>query len=149
MDNFRAFEDSIDADVIAEEEPVMEAPPEIGTDERRMHVRAYNYWVSLLDGRAYPSVQDLEPENLDDFGPHSVLLDFTAGTDDPVVSFIGGRSRGVQARQQYPPHQRRAEPLAALAPDRPLSTDHRQLRPIGFEASSSARAARTPCIEAY
>ena len=23
----------------------------IGADERRMHVRAYNYWVSLLDGR--------------------------------------------------------------------------------------------------
>ena len=25
-------------------------PPLIGTDERRMHVRAYNYWASLLDG---------------------------------------------------------------------------------------------------
>ena len=29
----------------------------IGTDERRMHVRAYNYWCSLLDGRDYPSIE--------------------------------------------------------------------------------------------
>src|SRR3546814_6217053 len=66
----------------------MEAPPEIGIDERRMHVRAYNYWVSLLDGRPYPSIRDLEPHNLDDFGPHSVLLDFTAGSEDAAVPFI-------------------------------------------------------------
>src|SRR3546814_16850448 len=54
-----------------------------------MHVRAYNYWVSLLDGRPYPSIRDLEPHNLDDFGPHSVLLDFTAGSEDAAVPFIG------------------------------------------------------------
>jgi hypothetical protein len=54
-----------------------------------MHVRAYNYWVSLLGGRAYPSIEDLEPENLDDFGPHSVLLDFTAGSENPAIAFLG------------------------------------------------------------
>jgi hypothetical protein len=86
MDNFRAFEDEPGAD---EGEPTMEAPPEIGVDERRMHVRAYNYWVSLLNGRAYPSVEDVDPDNLQDFGPHSVLLDFSAGSDNPAVVFIG------------------------------------------------------------
>jgi hypothetical protein len=30
---------------------------EIGSDERRMHVRAYNYWVSLLSGRDFPSIK--------------------------------------------------------------------------------------------
>ena len=44
---------------------------EIGGDERRMHVRAYNYWCSLLDGRDYPSIEDLEPGDIEDFGPHS------------------------------------------------------------------------------
>ena len=93
MDNFRAFEDEYeyesDAELLREEEPTMEAPPEIGADERRMHVRAYNYWVSLLEGRAYPSIEDVEPETLEDFGPHSVLLDFSAGTENPAVAFIG------------------------------------------------------------
>lgn len=61
----------------------------VGTDERRMHVRAYNYWVSLLNGRAYPSIEDLDPANIEDFGPHSVLLDFTGGADNPEIVFLG------------------------------------------------------------
>jgi hypothetical protein len=61
----------------------------IGSDERRMHVRAYNYWASLLDGRDYPSIEDLEPGDIADFGPHSVLLDFTEGSDNPATPYIG------------------------------------------------------------
>ncbi len=61
----------------------------IGTDERRMHVRAYNYWCSLLDGRDYPSIEDLDPSDIADFGPHSVLLDFTEGSDNPATPYIG------------------------------------------------------------
>ncbi|RYG99975.1 MAG: hypothetical protein EON58_01850, partial [Alphaproteobacteria bacterium] len=64
-------------------EAVSDRPLDIGTDERRMHVRAYNHWVSLLHGRPYPSIENLDPENIADFGPHSVLLDFSKGIDDP------------------------------------------------------------------
>ena len=72
-----------------DDETGVETPVNIGTDERRMHVRAYNYWVSLLDGRAYPSIEDLDPGNMDDFGPHSVLLDFTNGIENPRIEFLG------------------------------------------------------------
>jgi hypothetical protein len=65
-------------------------PPNIGQDERRMQVRAYNHWASLLDDRNFPSIDDLEPDNLPDFGPYSVLLDFTAGIEDPGISYLGG-----------------------------------------------------------
>ena len=92
MDEFRAFDDDAEAEA-AGDVAAIEAPPEIGTDERRMHVRAYNYWVSLLDGRPYPSIADLEPANLDDFGPHSVLLDFTRSADNPAISFLGRELR--------------------------------------------------------
>jgi hypothetical protein len=71
----------------------IETPINIGTDERRMHVRAYNYWVSLLEGRAYPSIEDLDPENLQDFGPNSVLLDFTSGIESPSISWLGVKLR--------------------------------------------------------
>jgi hypothetical protein len=64
-------------------------PPNIGTDERRMHVRAYNYWVSLLDGRDFPSIEDLDPASITDFAPNSVLLDFTAGRENPATPYIG------------------------------------------------------------
>ncbi|MXO91490.1 hypothetical protein [Pontixanthobacter aquaemixtae] len=64
-------------------------PAAIGTDERRMQVRAYNHWASLLDERNFPSIEDLEPGELPDFGPYSVLLDFTAGIDDPAIQYLG------------------------------------------------------------
>ncbi len=93
MDTTGSFNRDEDQEVVAAYEGGDDAPPSVGTDERRMHVRAYNHWVSLLDGRAYPSIEDLDPENLDDFGPNSVLLDFTAGTDNPVITFLGNSLR--------------------------------------------------------
>ena len=97
MDNVRGFDgdlnaDRLNADRIESEfdEPVASEPKiEIGTDERRMHVRAYNHWVSLLRGRAYPSIEDLDPANIADFGPHAVLLDFSRGIEDPVIAYLG------------------------------------------------------------
>jgi hypothetical protein len=91
MDDTRSIEteEATDRDYPAAQEPRMEAPPAIGTDERRMHVRAYNYWVSLLDGRAFPSIEDLDPASIDDFGPHSVLVDFSAGPENPAIPFLG------------------------------------------------------------
>ncbi|MBV9882427.1 MAG: hypothetical protein JO276_05410 [Sphingomonadaceae bacterium] len=88
MDNLRGFEEDIGS-AAADDEPSIERPPEIGVDERRMHVRAYNYWVSLLAGRAYPSIQDVDPHNIEDFGPHSVLLDFSGDPEDPEIAFLG------------------------------------------------------------
>ncbi|OJW73942.1 MAG: hypothetical protein BGO57_02105 [Sphingomonadales bacterium 63-6] len=61
----------------------------IGQDERRMQVRAYNFWAGLLDDRNFPSIEDLDPDALPDFGPYSVLLDFTAGIENPGISHIG------------------------------------------------------------
>jgi hypothetical protein len=92
MDSLRAFDEQPDYGA-AEDESGIEVPPEIGLDERRMHVRAYNYWVSLLDGRQYPSIRDLQPDTLGDFGPNSVLLDFSDGSDDPKVAWLGDALR--------------------------------------------------------
>ncbi len=74
----------------ADEDTGRDVPPVgIGQDERRMQVRAYNHWASLLDERNFPSIEDLEPENLHDFGPYSVLLDFSSGIEDPGIAFLG------------------------------------------------------------
>jgi hypothetical protein len=73
-----------------DDETGRELPPlAIGQDERRMQVRAYNLWASLLDDRQFPSVDQLDPEGLPDFGPFSVLLDFTAGIEDPQIRYLG------------------------------------------------------------
>lgn len=75
-----------------QDDGAIDAPPVVGIDERRMQVRAYNYWASLLADRAYPSVEDLDLDRAD-FGPYSVLLDFTAGIENPGLSYIGERLR--------------------------------------------------------
>lgn len=67
--------------------------PEVGTDERRMHVRAYHRWVSLLRGRACPSIEDLDAATIADFGPHSALLDVAGGVADPAIVWVGRRLR--------------------------------------------------------
>lgn len=64
-------------------------PSPVGQDERRMQVRAYNFWASLLENRNFPSIEDLDPTRLPDFGPHSVLLDFSTGIDNPAILYLG------------------------------------------------------------
>ena len=89
MDSYSEHPSDFDphsAEAVAAGDNVSDA---IGADERRMHVRAYNYWVSLLDGRDYPSIEDLEPASVTDFASHSVLLDFTAGRENPATPYIG------------------------------------------------------------
>jgi hypothetical protein len=143
MDSYRSFGDGPDHDSIVEDEAAIEAPPEIGVDERRMHVRAYNYWVSLLGGRAYPSIRDLDPHNLDDFGPHSVLLDFTKGADDPAIVFVG-RALRIECKIEGDIN------FISQVPSRSLLsrlTDHylqiiANCAPIGFEAEFVSQGGR-------
>ena len=92
MDDVRSIEPGPEPDGF-EPEIEVERPPTLGGDERRMHVRAYNFWVSMLGRRAYPAIEDLDPAKADDFGPHSVLLDFTAGVDNPAVVYLGDALR--------------------------------------------------------
>src|SRR4029453_5949151 len=89
MDSYRGFEDEAALSHASDDEPAMERPPEIGVDERRMHVRAYNYWVSLLNGPPYPSIGDAHPHTIEDFGSNSVFLDFSIDPRDPEIAFLG------------------------------------------------------------
>ncbi len=100
MDNYRgqwldreAADDAAHARHYGDDEPADREPPPsiVGQDERRMQVRAYNHWASLLDNRNFPSIEDLEPGDLPDFGPYSVLLDFTQGMDNPAIRYLGDK----------------------------------------------------------
>jgi hypothetical protein len=89
--NFDALDDSHDHQS-GEDDTGRETPPaSIGQDERRMQVRAYNHWASLLEDRNFPLIDDLEPTQLPDFGPYSVLLDFTAGIENPGITYLGDK----------------------------------------------------------
>ena len=64
-------------------------PPVIGQDERRMQVRAYNYWAGLLGKRRFPAPDRLIAGDLPEFSGNSVLLHFDNGVEDPVVLALG------------------------------------------------------------
>ena len=134
MDTYREHPSDFDL-------PAYEAPPAddvaaaIGTDERRMHVRAYNYWVSLLGGRDFPSIEGLEPGEIEDFAGNSILLDFTCGHDNPGIPYIGGAIREECGLDE-------SMTTISAVPSRSLLsrlTDHylqiiANRAPIGFEA---------------
>ena len=133
--NFEALDDR-DYDA-GDDDAVRDTPPAaIGQDERRMQVRAYNHWASLLEERNFPPIDGFDPADLPDFGPYSVLLDFTAGIENPGVTFLGNE---LAAECDVTPGT-----LQTLAdvPSRSLLsriTDHymqilANQAPIGFEA---------------
>lgn len=133
MDEMRGFDER--DELLLEDEIADAPPPVIGGDERRMHVRAYNYWVSLLGGRAYPSIEDLEPASIEDFGPNSVLLDFTAGIDNPRIAWLGrslreesGAAATVRSIAEVPPRS-----LLSRLTDHYLQIIANRA-PVGFEA---------------
>ncbi|MBY6127424.1 hypothetical protein KUW15_01710 [Qipengyuania aquimaris] len=87
FDGHDSFDDFVDDSDSHSNPP----PSPVGQDERRMQVRAYNHWASLLGDNRLPAIEDLEPEFLGDFGPHSVLLDFSTGSATPTIQFIGDK----------------------------------------------------------
>jgi len=146
MDSYR--DHPSDYDLSASEAPSApyDVAAAIGTDERRMHVRAYNYWVSLLKGRDFPSIEDFEPGEVEDFAANSVLLDFTCSRDNPAIPYVGAAIREECALD---------ESMGTIddVPSRSLLsrlTDHfmqiiANRSPVGFEAEFENPAGHSIC----
>jgi hypothetical protein len=146
MDSYRELPNDFDPPSPGEIEASNDVAAAIGTDERRMHVRAYNYWVALLNGRDFPSIEDLEPSEVEDFAPNSVLLDFTCGRDNPALPYVGATVReecGLDDDMR----------TIADVPSRSLLsrlTDHymqiiANRAPVGFEAEFENQREETIC----
>lgn len=101
MDNLRGFEpfgSDHEADlpgyaVFEEEDAAIEPPPVVSGDERRMQVRAYNFWTAQLHNKNYPPIEELDPASVEDFRDYSVLLDFTSGIENPSIEYLGDMLR--------------------------------------------------------
>jgi hypothetical protein len=143
MDNLRGFE-PFGSDNLADfpsyaafddEDAAIEAPPVISGDERRMQVRAYNFWTAQLHDKNYPCIEELDPASVDDFSDYSVLLDFTSGIENPSIEYLGeklrvecGLEEGVTYLDQVP-----SRSLLSRITDHYLQIIANRA-PIGFEA---------------
>ncbi|MBK6707430.1 MAG: hypothetical protein IPG54_08050 [Sphingomonadales bacterium] len=146
MDNLRGF-GSYDGDQFGADGPAyasfdeenedaaIEPPPVISGDERRMQVRAYNFWTSHLGEGNYPNIEDLDPDSVEDFRDYSVLLDFTSGVENPSIQYLGealrnecGLTDDITYLDQVPPRS-----LLSRITDHYLQIIANRA-PIGFEA---------------
>lgn len=100
-----------------------------------MQVRAYSHWAGQPGERTFRSIEDLEPADLPDFGPYSVLLDFSSGLEDPMIQYLGaalaqecGASTHIQRLSDVPPRS-----LLSRITDHYLQIMANQA-PIGFGA---------------
>lgn len=118
------------------EEPVMETPPVMGAGrERRVSVRAYNYWASLLAGREFPSVSDLNANDISSFRDSSILLDFTLSVEHPVLRYIG---KGLRDESGLSTTEIRPQDVPGRSLLSRLTAHYLEIlanrAPIGFEA---------------
>lgn len=149
MDTLRGF-DPNDADTELdlsgyEDEAISEPPPSpVGQDERRMQVRAYNYWAGLLGDGTFPTVTTLLDGVYPDFADNAVLLHFDDGIEDPAIKFVGtllaeecGTESSIERLSQVP-----GRSLLSRITDHYMQIIANQA-PIGFEAEFVNQHGRT------
>jgi hypothetical protein len=61
----------------------------ISAPERRRHATVYNYWLSIRGKRDFPALRDLDPLEISDAGPCSVLLQLIGGGEDAEIRHLG------------------------------------------------------------
>jgi hypothetical protein len=72
----------------------------IAAAERRKHATVFNYWLSIRGDRQFPPIRDLDPLEISDAGPHSVLLEMIGGGEDADIRHLGQAIKnGVEAEK--------------------------------------------------
>lgn len=149
MDSLRGFDRNdtdTELDLAGFEDEVTSEPPPppIGLDERRMQVRAYNYWASLLGDGTFPPVTTLLEGVYPDFAENAVLLHFDDGIEDPAIKFVGtrlaeecGTESSIERLSQVP-----GRSLLSRITDHYMQIIANQA-PIGFEAEFVNQHGRT------
>ena len=66
--------------------------------ERRKHASIFNYWLSIRGDRQFPPIRDLDPLEISDAGPWSVLLEMIGAGENAVIRHLGQAVKlGVEA----------------------------------------------------
>jgi len=66
----------------------------ISPPERRKHASVYNYWLTIRGEKQFPPIRDLDPLEISDAGPFSVLLEMIGGGEDADIRHIGQAIKG-------------------------------------------------------
>ena len=81
-------------------EALLTALSTIDPAERRRHASVFNYWLSIRGNRQFPAIRDLDPLEISDAGPSSVLMEMIGGGEDAEIRHLGHAIKaGVDAHR--------------------------------------------------
>jgi hypothetical protein len=66
----------------------------IKAPERARHENVLNYWLSIRGDKEFPPLHDLDPLEISDAGPSSILLELVGGGQDAEIRHLGETLKG-------------------------------------------------------
>src|SRR5215213_8818899 len=126
----------------ASAEALLSAFKTIDPAERRKHASVLNYWLSIRGDKEFPPLHDLDPLEISDAGPNSVLLELISGGHDAEVRHIGEALR-AEGRPERIIDAAAPSILASIAKKLPIVAISRDF--LTFEDEYSTLAGTTRC----
>src|SRR5205085_5107711 len=79
----------VKADESQSAESLLESFKSIDAAERRRHASVLNYWLSIKADKDVAPIRDLDPLEISDAGPNSLLLELIGGGEDAEIKHSG------------------------------------------------------------
>jgi hypothetical protein len=108
----------------------------------RKHEAVLAYWLSIRGNRELPPLRDLDPLEISDAAPHSVLLELIGGGEDAEIRHVGEKLKG-EAEVERVSEAPRPSILSSIA--RKLSIVAISRNYLAFEDEFSADGTTTRC----
>src|SRR6476620_2334491 len=123
-------------------ETLLTAFKTIDAAERRRHASVLNYWLSIRGDKEFPPLHDLDPLELSDAGPNSILLELISGGHDAEIRHMG---EGIKGEERVERIIDAPSPsiLACIAKKLPIVAISRDF--LAFEDEFEADAGPTRC----
>jgi hypothetical protein len=123
-------------------EALLSSLQSIDPAERRKHASIFNYWLSIRGDRQFPPIRDLDPLEISDAGPWSVLLELIGNGENAVIRHIGQDIKlGIDAETIA----RAPSPSLLACIHAKLPTIASSMQALAFEDSFEAKGGTTRC----
>lgn len=110
--------------------------------ERRKHASVFNYWLSIKGDRQFPPIRDLDPLEISDAGPWSLLLEMIGAGENAVIRHLGQAIKlGVEAETIA----RAPDPSLLACIHARLPQVASSMQALAFEDSFDTRDGATRC----
>ena len=123
-------------------ESLLSAFRTIKPQERQKHATVLDYWLSIRGDKEFPPLHDLDPLEISDAGPNSILLELIGGGQDAEIRHLGEAlaSDVTVSRIIDAPNP---SLLSSIARKLPIVSISREF--LAFEDSFTASAGLTRC----